>query len=503
MPSVPPRSHPSAIRRRAGPDTIPAVLTSPWPTTPATDAERDAYRDAVPRPFWLDRRENPATYPALSGAVDAGLCIVGGGFTGLWAAIHAKTRTPDRDVVLLEADRIGSGATGRNGGFLSASITHGIGNGVSHFPDEIETLERLGLENFEELRSDLDRLGIACDFEDNGEFAVALEPHQVEPLKEEAELLARYGHRVELLDRDRVRAEVDSPTYLAALWDRTGSAIVDPAKLADGLAVAASRLGVAIHERTSATRIDGPSAGGAVRITTGTGGEVRAGRALLATSAFPPLRRSLRRYIVPVYDYVLVTEPLSAEQLAAIGWRNRQGISDTGNQFHYYRLTDDDRILWGGFEAVYRFGGPVESRYDVDEGTFAALSQHFFATFPQLRGVRFSHKWGGAIDTSSRFSCFFELSHGGRVAFAGGYTGLGVGSSRFGAATALDLLDGRRTEATALRYVRTKPVPFPPEPLRWAIVQFTRNRLAAADRDSGRMGLWLRTLDRLGLGFDS
>ena len=113
------------------------------------------------------------------------------------------------------------------------------------------------------------------------------------------------------------------------------------------------------------------------------------------------------------------------------------------------------------------------------------------------------HKWGGAIDTCSRFSVFFDTSHGGRVAFAGGYTGLGVGSSRFGAAVALDLLDGRRDEATGLGYVRSKPVPFPPEPLRWAVVQLTRGRLAAADRNGGRRGLWLRILDRLGLGFDS
>ncbi|MFN8112724.1 MAG: FAD-dependent oxidoreductase [Solirubrobacterales bacterium] len=474
-----------------------------WPSTPPTSEDRAAYRDAVARPFWLDRRPDVRSYPSLTGTTAAGLCIVGGGFTGLWAAIMAKRIAPERSVVLLEGETIGSGATGRNGGFLSSSITHGIANGLARFPTEVETLERLGLENFEGIRADVARFGIGCDFEANGEFAVAVEPHQVEGLAEEAELLARYGHDVELLDREAVRAEVDSPTYLGAVWDRTGSAVVDPAKLADGLAAAAAGLGVEVHERTPAVALDGVGKDGAIRVATAAGGEVCAGRVLLATSAFPPLRRSLGRYIVPVYDYVLVSEPVPDAKLAAIGWRNRQGISDTGNQFHYYRLTDDNRILWGGFEAVYRYGGPVDAGLDTDEETFAALSRHFFATFPGLRGTRFTHKWGGAIDTSSRFSVFFELSHGGRVAFAGGYTGLGVGASRFGAEVALDLLDGRRTEATALDYVRTKPVPFPPEPLRWAVVQFTRNRLAAADRNGGRLGLWLRMLDRLGLGFDS
>ena len=159
--------------------------------------------------------------------------------------------------------------------------------------------------------------------------------------------------------------------------------------------------------------------------------------------------------------------------------------------------------MWGGYDAVYRFRGPVGPRQDQHDETFGALAQHFFTTFPQLEGLRFSHRWGGAIDTCSRFSVFFGIARRGRVAYAAGYTGLGVGSARWGAQVALDLLDGRRTEATALRYVRRRPVPFPPEPLRWAVIQATRSRLAAADLAHGRRGLWLQTLDRLGLGFDS
>jgi glycine/D-amino acid oxidase-like deaminating enzyme len=174
-----------------------------------------------------------------------------------------------------------------------------------------------------------------------------------------------------------------------------------------------------------------------------------------------------------------------------------------GNQFHYYRLTTDGRILYGGYDAVYRYGGDVGPHRDEDDATFATLSQHFFTTFPQLEGLRFSHRWGGAIDTCSRFSVFFGRAHGGRLVYAMGYTGLGVGASRFGARTALDLLDGRATPATRLKMVRRRPVPFPPEPLRFGVIALTRNRLAAADRNEGRRGLWLRTLDRLGVGFDS
>ncbi len=468
--------------------------------SPPTATDRESFADATPRPFWLDRRSNPRTYPPLPGSAEVDLCVVGAGFTGLWAALQALERDPGRSVVVLDAETVGSGASGRNGGFLSASLTHGLENGLSRFPDEMPTLERLGTENFEGLKKSLERHGIGCDFEENGELHLATEEHQVEQLAEEARLLRDYGHDVELLRRSELTAEVASPTYRAGLWDKTGSALIDPAKLADGLATTAAGLGAEIHECTPVSALE--EGGDHVRVVTSSG-TVSARRVILATSAFPPLVPRLRRYIVPVYDYVLVTEPLSPEQLAEIGWRSRQGLADSGNRFHYYRLTDDDRILWGGYEAVYRYGGPVEARLDTDDETFAALARNFFTTFPSLRGIRFSHKWGGAIDTCSRFSSFFHVSHGGKAVFAGGYTGLGVGASRFGAGVALDLTDGRESEATALRYVASKPVPFPPEPLRWVVVQFTRGRLAAADRKGGRRGLWLRLLDRLGLGFDS
>ena len=448
----------------------------------------------------MDAARPQDAQPALTGTTDADLCIVGGGFTGLWAALHAKAADPQRDVVLLEAETAGFGASGRNGGFAIASLTHGLANGLARFADEMETLERLSLENFEAMKADLARHGIDCDWEENGDLAVAVAPHEEAWLEEEAELLRRFGHDAEVLDAAATRAEVDSPTYRGAIWHRTGAATLDPGKLAAGLRAAAVRAGVRVHEHTAATALEASEP--LVTVLTPQG-RVHARRVLLATSAFPPLVRAIRRYVVPVYDYALMTEPLGPERAAAIGWERRQGIGDMGNQFHYYRRTADDRILFGGYDAVYRFGGPVGPRYDTDEATFGKLSQHFFHTFPQLEGLRFTHRWGGAIDTCSRFSVFFGTAHGGRVAYATGYTGLGVVATRFGARVALDLLDGRATEATRLRYVRRKPVPFPPEPLRSAVIGLTRNRLAAADAAGGRRGVWLRTLDRLGLGFDS
>jgi glycine/D-amino acid oxidase-like deaminating enzyme len=469
-----------------------------WPDPTARD--RAAYADAIVRPYWLDRLAPRDPHPPLRGRVDADLCIVGGGFTGLWAALHAKADDPARDVVVLEADTIGFGASGRNGGFLLGSLTHGIENGLARFRDEMAALERLGRENLAGLRADLDRHGIACDLEMTGDLVALLEPYQDAWVEEEVALLREYGHDVEVLDGPAMRAEVHSPVYRGGIWDRTDAGLVDPGRLVDGLRIACERLGVRVFEGTRAAALRDVSAGVDVLAS---GGRVRARRVLLATSAFPPLLRAIRRYVVPVYDYALVTEPLDGARREAIGWRRRQGLSDGANQFHYYRLTPDDRILFGGYDAVYRFGGPVRAALDDDDRTFARLAAHFFHLFPQLRGLRFAYRWGGAIDTSSRFSVFFGTAHGGRVAYAVGYTGLGVAATRFGARVALDLVDGRETEATRLRYVRRRPVPFPPEPLRYAVVQLTRNRLAAADLREGRRGAWLRTLDRLGLGFDS
>jgi glycine/D-amino acid oxidase-like deaminating enzyme len=476
-------------------------MPRPWPTTPPTAAHRAAYADAKVMSYWLDGLPARQDGPPLEGTVDADLCIVGGGFTGLWAALHAKADDPARDVVVLEADRVGAGASGRNGGFLVASLTHGLANGLARFPDELATLERLAFENFAGLKADLATHGIDAQLEETGELTVLLEPHEIAGAEEEAALLRAYGHDVEVLDGAAMRAEVDSPTYLGGVWDRSGAGLVHPGRLVAGLRDAALALGVRIHEHTPAVALE-KTADGGVTVTT-PGGAVRARRALLATSAYPPLLARLKHYVVAVYDYVLVSEPLSAAQKAAVGWRARQGIGDGGNQFHYYRLTPDDRILWGGFDAVYRRGGPVGAHLDDHDPTFAALSQHFFTTFPQLEGLRFTHRWGGAIDTCSRFSVFFGTALGGRVAYATGYTGLGVAATRFGARVGLDLLDGRATEATTLRYVRRKPVPFPPEPLRAGVIALTQRELARADRNDGRRGPWLRVLDRLGLGFDS
>ncbi len=451
---------------------------------------RRAWMDAAPEPFWLDRPERPAARGGLTADTSADLVVVGGGFTGLWTALMAKEREPDRDVLLVEAGRVAGAATGRNGGFCSASLTHGEANGLDRWPDELDLLRRLGLENLDEIAATVERYGIDCDLERTGELSVATRPH---------ELAAYDEHDPNFLDADAIRGEIDSPTYLGGTWDRAGTAMIDPARLAWGLARAAEEAGVRIVEQTPVRRLSRRDSGIAL---TAAGGTITARQVALATNAFSPLLARLRFHTVPVWDYVLVTEPLTAAQLASVGWRNRQGVSDSGNQFHYYRLTADDRILWGGYDAIYHFGRKVSRKHEHRDATYQVLAHHFFETFPQLQGIRFSHRWGGVIDTCTRFCAFFGTAHGGDVAYATGYTGLGVGASRFGANVMLDLLTGVPTERTQLAMVRERPWPFPPEPIAWIGITITTWSLKRADR-TGRRNLWLRVLDRLGLGFDS
>ncbi len=463
------------------------------PTPSAVEHALAGSRHAV---FWLDDLSDRTAYPPLVGDTSADLVVVGGGYTGLWTALRALEREPSLRVVVVEAKTIGWAASGRNGGFCEASLTHGRENGERRWPDELDELERLGIENLDGIEETVARYGLDCEFERTGFLSVAVEPHQVPWL---AGSDGEHGAR--FVDEGDVRALVNSPTYLAGLVvPPRDSALVNPAKLATELARVVVELGGTIHEHTLVRGLERASSGVEVRTA---GGTIRAQQVALGTNAFPSLLARNRLMTVPVYDYVLMTEPLTAAQKAEIGWEGREGIGDLANQFHYYRRSADDRILWGGYDAVYHPGGRIRPEYERRPQSFSRLASHFLTTFPQLEGIRFTHSWAGVIDTSTQFSAFFGAALGGRVAYAAGFTGLGVGATRFAADVMLDLLSGDETHRTRLEMVRKRPLPFPPEPAATIGVNATRWSLDRADHREGRRNVLLKTLDALGLGFDS
>ncbi|HSL44709.1 MAG TPA: FAD-dependent oxidoreductase [Anaerolineales bacterium] len=456
--------------------------------------------DVSHTPFWLDDPARPSPEPKLSNNISTDLLIIGAGFTGLWTALLAKEENPGREITILEAGETAIGASGRNGGFMDASITHGIHNGLARWPKEFPTLLALGVTNLNEIEATIKRLGIDCDYLRTGDVSMASEPYQVEELKAELEISARHNIRSAFYDRERVQEIVKSPFFIAGLNHPDHAALVNPAQLAWGLRKACLERGVQFYEHTAVAKLIEENN---FIVAHTKHGRVHAARIALATNAFPPLLKRLSHYVVPVYDYVLMTEPLTPAQRDSIGWHGREGISDASRQFHYFRTTADGRILWGGYDAIYHWNNGFGTHLEKDRASFARLAEHFFQAFPQLEGLRFTHAWGGAIDTCARFSPFWGTEHHGKTAYALGYTGLGVGASRFGARVILDILDGCETERTQLQMVRTKPLPFPPEPLRSIGIRLLRWSMAQADNNEGRENLWLRAMNWLGLGFDS
>ena len=450
--------------------------------------------------YWLARRPARVVTP-LEGRVGADVAVVGAGLTGLWTAIFLKTLDPELEVTVVEQAVAAYGASGRNAGMLSETVDHGHGLAIEHFGEaEATRLARLGESNVAEMIAYLARHGIACDYEPTGRLQVALTPAHLDEARRTVTTARRLGlDSFRLLDRDAVTRAVRSPLYLGGVEVR-GGGILDPVKLVDGLRDQAERLGVRVFEQTPVERLETDGTGVRLRSARGT---VTARRAVLATSAYTHhLLPGLTRRFIPLYDYILVSDPLSPAQREAIGWRGRQGVTDGRAFFNYYRLTADDRILWGTSEAAYHRGNLVGPACDHSPAHYAALRASFRRHFPQLEGLEFPYAWGGAICATTRLTPFFGRALGGRVLYGLGYTGHGLGTTRLaGRILAHQTLD-RPDELLDLAMVRRPPFPYPPEPLRsWSVAAVTR---ALRRVDEGRRpGVLLRVLDRLGIGFSS
>ena len=450
--------------------------------------------------FWLARRPpRPAT--PFEGPAEADVAVVGAGLTGLWTALVAKQIDPRAEVVILEQEIAAYGASGRNAGMLSETVDHGHGLAIQHFGEtEARRLARLGESNIEEMTGFLRERDIDCDYEPTGRLIAALTVAQLQDARRSVATARHLGldsHRY--LDREEIRAHLDSPLYLGGV-EVKGGGILDPVKLVDGLRKEAERLGVRVHERSRVEAMHRAGAGVELRTA---GGSLRARRAVLATSAYTHhiLPRVTRRFI-PLYDYILVSDPLTPGQRDAIGWRGRQGVTDGRSFFNYYRLTADDRILWGTSEAAYYPGNRVDPRCDHSPPHYAALRAGFRRHFPALASLDFPYSWGGPICSTTRLTPFFGQALGGRVVYGLGYTGHGLGTTRIGGRILAHLALRQPSDLLDLAMVRRKPFPYPPEPLRtWAVARVTRalRRVDEGERPSAV----LRMLDRLGIGFSS
>lgn len=450
--------------------------------------------------FWLAQRA-PRGWTELSAAETVDVGIVGAGLTGLWTALFLKALEPTLAVGVVEQGLAAHGASGRNAGMLSETVDHGHGLAIEHFGEaEARVLARLGETNVAELTAFLETRGIHCDYEPTGRLMVALTPRQVDEGRRTVAIARSLGlDSFALLDGDAVRAEIHSPLYLGGVRV-SGGGILDPVKLVDGLKAEAERLGVRVWERSPVLAVEPAGAGARIRTARGA---VAARRVVLATSAYTHhLLPAVTRRFIPLYDYILVSDPLTAAQHEAIGWRGRQGVTDGRTFFNYYRLTADNRILWGTSEATYYPGNRVGPAWDHSPPHYAALRESFRRHFPALALLEFPFAWGGPICSTTRMTPYFGRALEGRICYGLGYTGHGLGTTRLAGRILAHLALDRPSELLELSLVKRKPFPYPPEPLRrWSVAAVTSalRRVDAGEPPS----LLLRVLERMGIGFSS
>jgi glycine/D-amino acid oxidase-like deaminating enzyme len=427
--------------------------------------------------FWHATYGAYSPSPPLQGGGRADVAIVGGGFTAMATAHYLLAADPGLKVVVLEAETVGYGASGRNGSFAMTVVGLGLEvlvklKGRERAREAHRYMER-AVDTVGELVAD-NRLD--CDYTRPGFLRMAAAPGQIARLKREVELAHSLGiEGIEWLDRDEARERVASERYLGAWWEpRLG--LVNPLKLVREMKRINLAAGAEIHEHSPVVSIE---RGATVRLRT-PAGSVEAEKLVLATNAYSHLLAPLRRKQVPAWTYMIATEPLSAERLAAIGWRGREGVEDTRNLIHYYRLSPDDRLLIGGGPVGLGFGRGMD--HDVNPVAWAHLEDHVGELFPALRDVRITHRWGGPFSVTTDLTPAIGYLGDERVVYSLGCIGHGVSMTHLNGQTIRDLLLGRSSELTETLFVNRRFVPWPPEPLRFAVTGTLRGVLGAEDR---------------------
>jgi glycine/D-amino acid oxidase-like deaminating enzyme len=437
-----------------------------------------------------------AIMPSLQESIKTDIGIVGAGFTGLWTALFLKELDPSAEVAILEKQIAGYGGSGRNGGILGETIDHSHDLAIAHFGlQEAKRLVSIGQQNVNEMQEFFAKQ-LDCDYEQSGRLFVALTANQVEDLKRYLEIIQKIGIKeLEFLNTEQIQNEIHSPLYLAGIHSpRAG--ILNPMKLINGLKQIAKERGVQIYEQTEVQKLEH----GRIQTEKGT---VEADKIIMATDAYSHfIEPSLLHRFIPLYDYIIVSEPLNQTQMELIGWKKRQGVTDARTFFNYYRLTKDNRALWGTSEAQYYSPNRVDASCDHSESHYKALKESFVRHFPQLRELKFEYAWGGPIASTTRLTPFFGSLHGGRTLYALGYTGHGIGSTRLAGKILAHMTLEKATELLDLAMVRNKPFPYPPEPFRKIAVNAVTKALRNTDQ-GGKQNLLLKILNRLGIGFSS
>lgn len=432
--------------------------------------------------LWFDQLGEPLTpRPGLSGDTEVDVAIVGAGLTGLWTAFYLQAADPTLSIAVLEKEIAGFGASGRNGGWCSALFPvsaatiareHGRDAAIAQY-----TAMREAVQEVQRAMRDAE---LEADFTMGGAVVLARSAPQLARARAEAAQGAEYRLGTTLLDAEAARARLNATGVLGATFT-PHCAVLQPAKLVRGLAVAAERRGARLYEQTPVTAV-------APHLVQTPGGAVRAEYVVRATEGYTALLPGCRRAVAPVYSLIIATEPLSEAIWEEIGLRAREAFSDHRHLIIYGQRSADGRMVFGGRGAPYHFASRIRPAYDRVPRVFRALQDALTELFPALAGVRITHRWGGALGIARDWHASVGLDAATGLAWAGGYVGDGVSTTNLAGRTLTDLLLGRDSELTKLPWVGHRSRNWEPEPLRWVGANATLRALTWADAAEQRRG---------------
>lgn len=434
--------------------------------------------------FWYAQDGIPAPREPLPGDTTADVCVVGGGFTGLWTAYYLKKAAPFLNITVLEGKFCGYGASGRNGGWLYNGIAGRDTYALKHGHDAAVRLQRAMNDTVAEVVRVAADESIDADIHQGGVLEVAYTPAQLARLKDFHTTEIAFGETDRVLRGARETAErVRVTGAVGSTWTPHGARL-HPVKLLKGLAAAVEALGVTIHESTPVTEIKPKHA-----ITPY--GTVRAPYVLRCTEGFTAGLKGQRRTWLPMNSSMIATEPLPARIWDTIGWDGRETLGDMAHAYMYAQRTADDRIAIGGRGVPYRYGSRTDNDGRTQPATIAALRDILVRFFPTTAGVHIDHAWSGVLGVPRDWCATVTLDRATGLGWAGGYVGSGVATTNLAARTLRDLIQqdsgqAGPTELTTLPWVNHKVRKWEPEPLRWLGVHTLYAAYRTADRQESK-----------------
>lgn len=414
-----------------------------------------------PKSYWMKTRNYTPGNP-LKGDIDVDVAIIGGGYTGLSTAYHLKKEQPGLRIAILESEIIGYGASGRNGGFNMTLFGLALGITALRFGRAKAREAHLYMERSVDLLKNLvEELDLDCDYEHTGFLKVATSEKYKKRILDEIELVHKLGiDGIKWLGKNQVREEVKSPVYIGA-WSEPRCGILNPAKLSWSWAETLRGMGVEIYEKTPVTQVKR----GAKKLSLMTpAGVVTSEKMVFATNAWSHFFPKMANKQLPVWTHIVISEPLTDEQYKSIGWQNRQGIEDARNLVHYYRLTEDNRIVMGGRDVSVSRGYDMDK--DMNEQIFEGLRNDVRTIFPQIKGIQFTDAWGGPISVPVDMAPALGYLGDERVVYSLGCVGHGVSLTHLNGQTIRDLILEKKTDLTEVFFVNRTQIPWPPEPFR-------------------------------------